>query len=164
MCSGGDVLMKRKMSGYTLVELMVALVLGLIVVLVAVQMLLAGQRSVAFQNAVLNVQDNANIGLNYIVTDLKHTNLNLINRFIYDNGNSVYEYKCTQNFIEDDWGAENYGQEYTYQIIFNKDENNKLVCDLTAYNYDMDILYNAKNHKSIIANNFLNYCKQVKTT
>lgn len=72
--------MKRKMSGYTLVELMVALVLGLIVVLVAVQMLLAGQRSVAFQNAVLNVQDNANIGLNYIVTDLKHTNLNLINR------------------------------------------------------------------------------------
>ncbi|MBO7704056.1 MAG: prepilin-type N-terminal cleavage/methylation domain-containing protein, partial [Acinetobacter sp.] len=38
--------MKRKMSGYTLVELMVALVLGLIVVLVAVQMLLAGQRSV----------------------------------------------------------------------------------------------------------------------
>jgi type IV pilus assembly protein PilW len=86
MCSGGDVLMKRKMSGYTLVELMVALVLGLIVVLVAVQMLLAGQRSVAFQNAVLNVQDNANIGLNYIVTDLKHTNLNLINRDMRSTG------------------------------------------------------------------------------
>lgn len=78
--------MKRKMSGYTLVELMVALVLGLIVVLVAVQMLLAGQRSVAFQNAVLNVQDNANIGLNYIVTDLKHTNLNLINRDMRSTG------------------------------------------------------------------------------
>ena len=78
--------MKRKMSGYTLVELMVALVLGLIVVLVAVQMLLAGQRSVAFQNAVLNVQDNANIGLNYIVTDLKHTNLNLINRDMRSKG------------------------------------------------------------------------------
>lgn len=78
--------MKRKMSGYTLVELMVALVLGLIVVLVAVQMLLAGQRSVAFQNAVLNVQDNANIGLNYMVTDLKHTNLNLINRDMRSTG------------------------------------------------------------------------------
>lgn len=78
--------MKRKMSGYTLIELMVALVLGLIVVLVAVQMLLAGQRSVAFQNAVLNVQDNANIGLNYIVTDLKHTNLNLINRDMRSTG------------------------------------------------------------------------------
>ena len=72
--------MKSKISGYTLVELMIALVLGLIIVLVAIQMLLAGQRSVAFQSAVLNVQDNANIGLNYIVTDLKHTNLNLINR------------------------------------------------------------------------------------
>lgn len=78
--------MERKMSGYTLVELMVALVLGLIVVLVAVQMLLAGQRSVAFQTAVLNVQDNANIGLNYIVTDLKHTNLNLINRDMRSTG------------------------------------------------------------------------------
>ena len=86
MCSGGDALMKRKMSGYTLVELMVALVLGLIIVLVAVQMLLAGQRSVAFQNAVLNVQDNANIGLNYIVTDLKHANLNLINRDMKSTG------------------------------------------------------------------------------
>ena len=90
--------------------------------------------------------------------------LNLINHFIYDNGNSVYEYKCTQNFIEDDWETENYGQEYTYQIIFNNNENNKLVCNLTVYNYDMDILYNAKNYKNIIANNFLNYCKQIKTT
>jgi hypothetical protein len=110
--------------------------------------------------------DNAGQDLAKLLKNAKNPKnfLNLINRFIYDNGNSVYEYKCTQNFIEDDWGAENYGQEYTYQIIFNKDENNKLVCDLTAYNYDMDILYNAKNHKSIIANNFLNYCKQVKTT
>ena len=72
--------MMKKNSGYTLVELMIALVLGLIIVLVAVQMLLSGQRSLAFQTAMLNVQDNANIGLNYIVTDLKHTNLNLINR------------------------------------------------------------------------------------
>ena len=78
--------MKRKMSGYTLVELMIALVLGLIIVLVAIQMLLAGQKSVAFQNAMANVQDNANIGLNYIVTDLKHTNLNLINRDMRSTG------------------------------------------------------------------------------
>lgn len=78
--------MMKKNSGYTLVELMIALVLGLIIVLVAVQMLLSGQRSLAFQTAMLNVQDNANIGLNYIVTDLKHTNLNLINRDMTNTG------------------------------------------------------------------------------
>jgi len=72
--------MKKYTQGYTLVELMIALVLGLIIVLVAIQMLLAGQKSVAFQNAMANVQDNANIGLNYVVSDLKRTNLNLINR------------------------------------------------------------------------------------
>ena len=108
--------------------------------------------------------DNAGQDLAKLLKNAKNPKnfLNLINRFIYDNGNSVYEYKCTQNFIEDDWETENYGQEYTYQIIFNNDENNKLVCNLTAYNYDMDILYNAKNYKNIIANNFLNYCKQIK--
>lgn len=109
--------------------------------------------------------DNAGQDLAKLLKNAKNPKnfLNLINHFIYDNGNSVYEYKCTQNFIEDDWETENYGQEYTYQIIFNNDENNKLVCNLTAYNYDMDILYNAKNYKNIIANNFLNYCKQIKT-
>lgn len=74
--------MKAKYSGYTLIELMIALALGLIVVLVAVQMLLSGQKSYSFQSAMLNVQDNANVGLNYIVSDLKHANLNIINRDI----------------------------------------------------------------------------------
>lgn len=85
MRGGGDIPMKQKNVGYTLVELMIALALGLIVVLVAVQMLLSGQRSYTFQNAMLNVQDNANIGLSYIVADLKHTNLNIINRDIQNN-------------------------------------------------------------------------------
>ena len=38
----------------------------------------------------------------------------------------------------------------------------KVYDELTAYSDDMDILYNAKNYKNIIANNFLNYCKQQK--
>lgn len=82
MRCGGDIPMKQKHAGYTLVELMIALALGLIVVLVAVQMLLSGQKTYTFQNAMLSVQDNANIGLSYIVADLKHTNLNIINRDI----------------------------------------------------------------------------------
>ena len=78
--------MKKYTQGYTLVELMIALVLGLIIVLAAVQMLLSGQKSIAFQSAMANVQDNANIGLNYVVSDLKHTNLNLINRDMKSTG------------------------------------------------------------------------------
>lgn len=78
--------MKKNVLGFTLIELMISLALGLIIVLVAVQMLLAGQKSLAFQNAMVNVQDNANIGLNYVVSDLKLTNLNMINRYMKNTG------------------------------------------------------------------------------
>jgi type IV pilus assembly protein PilW len=53
---------------------------------VAVQMLLSGQKSLAFQTAMVDVQDNANIGLNYVVSDLKLTNLNMINRDMKSTG------------------------------------------------------------------------------
>jgi len=90
--------------------------------------------------------------------------LNLISDFAYNDGDYVYEHRNTHNFsiVEYDYLYENYNQEYTYNIIFSKDENNKIMCDLTAYDYDMDILYNDKNYKNIIADNFLNYCKQQK--
>lgn len=76
----------KKDSGFTLIELIISLALGLIIVLVAVQMLLSGQKSLAFQTAMSDVQDNANIGLNYIVSDLKLTNLNMINRDMRSTG------------------------------------------------------------------------------
>lgn len=78
--------MNKKNLGFTLVELMISLALGLIIVLVAVQMLLSGQKSLAFQTAMVDVQDNANIGLNYVVSDLKLTNLNIINRDMKSTG------------------------------------------------------------------------------
>ena len=69
--------MKIKINGYTLVELMVALALGLIIVAAAVQLLISGQSTLTYQKAIENIQDNANFGMNYIAADLRQTNLDL---------------------------------------------------------------------------------------
>lgn len=63
-------------KGFTLIELIVSLVLGLIIVGAAFQMLISGQRSLAFQESIQGLQDNANIGINYVADDIKLTNLN----------------------------------------------------------------------------------------
>lgn len=63
-------------SGFTLIELMISLTLGLIVTATAVLLLLTGQRSVAMQKGVAELQDNANFGLNYMTKDIRLTNLN----------------------------------------------------------------------------------------
>ncbi len=69
--------MNSSNQGFTLIELMVSLVLGLIIVGAAFQMLISGQRSLAFQESIQGLQDNANIGINYVADDIKLTNLNL---------------------------------------------------------------------------------------
>ncbi len=92
--------MRNKSSGFTLVELMISLVLGLIVIAAAVQLLISGQRSLLFQSAVADVQDNANIGINYIVADLHHANLNFPNRKMLNNKISGLVVK-PKNYIED---------------------------------------------------------------
>ncbi len=63
-------------AGFTLIELMVSLALGLIVVAAATLLFLTGQRSVAMQKGVAELQDNANFGLNYITKDIRMSNLN----------------------------------------------------------------------------------------
>lgn len=68
--------MIHKQSGFTLIELMVSLALGLIIVASAILLFLTGQRSAAMQQGVAELQDNANFGLNYITKDLRLANLN----------------------------------------------------------------------------------------
>lgn len=69
--------MKSTNHGFTLVELMVALALGLIIVAAAVQLLISGQSTLTFQKAMESVQDNANFGINYIASDIRQTNLDV---------------------------------------------------------------------------------------
>lgn len=68
--------MNNKQLGFTLIELMISLTLGLIVVASAILLFLTGQRSVAMQQGVAELQDNANFGLNYMTKDIRLTNLN----------------------------------------------------------------------------------------
>lgn len=62
--------------GYTLVELMIALTLGLLVVAAGLGVLLGGHRVLALQAAMDELQENANLGLGLIALDLRQINLN----------------------------------------------------------------------------------------
>jgi type IV pilus assembly protein PilW len=64
-----------RQQGYTLIELMIALALGLVIVAAAVMLLLTGIRSQALQQGVAHLQDDANFGLNYITQDVRLANL-----------------------------------------------------------------------------------------
>lgn len=63
-------------SGFTLIELMIALVLGLLIVAAGLAVFLSGSRSVNFQSGMGELQQNANFGLSLVTHDLRHTNLN----------------------------------------------------------------------------------------
>lgn len=69
--------MKFDSKGFTLVELMVALALGLIIVGAAIQLMISGQSTLTYQKAMESVQDNANFGINYITADIRQTNLDV---------------------------------------------------------------------------------------
>lgn len=62
-------------SGFTLIELMISLVLGLIIVAAAIQLFIAGVTSYKLQKAMSHIQDNASLGLNFIVNDIRKANL-----------------------------------------------------------------------------------------
>lgn len=63
-----------KNKGFTLVELMVAIVLGLLIVAAGLQLFFTGSVSVNLQKAMSDIQENSNFGLNYITSDLRKVN------------------------------------------------------------------------------------------
>ena len=71
-------------AGYTLIELMIALVLGLLISAAALMLFLTAQRSYTLQQGMADLQDNANFGLNYITKDIRLTNLNVAQAEIND--------------------------------------------------------------------------------
>lgn len=62
-------------SGFTLVELMVSLSLGLLISAAAAQLLLTSQTSLNLQKASAELQDSGDFGLKYIVRDIQLANL-----------------------------------------------------------------------------------------
>lgn len=69
-------MIKTKQVGFTLLELMIALALGLLIVAAGISVFLSGQRSISLQTSMNELQQNANFGLGFITHDLRHANLN----------------------------------------------------------------------------------------
>ena len=69
---------KRYTSGFTLMELMIALALGLLIVAAGLAVFLSSQRSLGLQSGMSELQQNANFGLSLVTHDLRHTNLNTL--------------------------------------------------------------------------------------
>ncbi len=65
-----------KNKGFTLLELMISITLGLLVVAAASILFITGYKSYLMQQGNADLQDNANFGLNYITHDLRYANLN----------------------------------------------------------------------------------------
>lgn len=70
--------------GFTLIELIIALALGLIISAAAVLMFITGQKSYVLQQGMANLQNNTTFGLNYITDEIRSTNLNVIKSIIND--------------------------------------------------------------------------------
>ncbi|MFU8926215.1 PilW family protein [Acinetobacter puyangensis] len=73
-----------KSKGFTLLELMVALALGLIISAAALQLFLTSQRSVTTQQALLNLQSDSLFGLEALTRDIRLANLNASQPYIDD--------------------------------------------------------------------------------
>lgn len=74
----------RLQYGFTLIELIIALALGLIISAAAVLMFITGQKSYVLQQGMANLQNNTTFGLNYITDEIRSTNLNVIKSIIND--------------------------------------------------------------------------------
>ncbi|MDY6509780.1 PilW family protein [Acinetobacter faecalis] len=71
-------------KGFTLVELLVALTLGLMITATALLLFLTGQKSYSMQQGTADLQDNANFGLNFITQGVRLANLNNRKAFVND--------------------------------------------------------------------------------
>ncbi|TCM70963.1 prepilin-type N-terminal cleavage/methylation domain-containing protein [Acinetobacter calcoaceticus] len=69
-------MLSRCQQGFSLVELMIALSLGLLIVAAGLSVLMSGHRVLALQVSMDELQHNANLSLGMLTRDLRHTNLN----------------------------------------------------------------------------------------
>ena len=73
-----------KQHGFTLIELMISLVLGLLISAIALQLFLTSQRSATTQQGMMNLQNTTLFGMGEVVNHLRIANLNASLPFIDD--------------------------------------------------------------------------------
>lgn len=71
-------------KGFTLIELMISIVLGLLIVAAATQLLMSGQISLNMQRGAAELQDNGNLGLGYLTNDIRKANLDASQSIVSD--------------------------------------------------------------------------------
>src|SRR5690606_20905188 len=76
MLGNGGILRMRPQSGFTLIELMIALVLGLLITAAAIQLYITAQKNMAIQQGAANLQNSASFGLEYMLRNIRLANLN----------------------------------------------------------------------------------------
>ena len=74
----------RKQKGFTLLELMISLVLGLLVSAIALQLFLTSQKSATVQQGMMNLQNSTLFGLGGMVDSIRLANLNSSQPYIDD--------------------------------------------------------------------------------
>ena len=68
-----------KQQGFTLLELMISIVLGLLISAAAMQLFFTGQMSFLMQKGVSDIQDNGNFGLRYLTQEVRKMNYGQVN-------------------------------------------------------------------------------------
>ncbi|MGE8625209.1 PilW family protein [Acinetobacter schindleri] len=61
--------------GFTLIELMIALILGSLIVAASIQVFINANQSLAFQQSSANIQNSGLFGIDYIIRDLRRANI-----------------------------------------------------------------------------------------
>ncbi|MEB6479923.1 PilW family protein [Acinetobacter vivianii] len=74
----------QRHSGFTLIELIIALALGLLVSAVAIQLFLTSQRSITTQQAMMNLQNSTLFGLGTMINDIRLANYNSSQPYVND--------------------------------------------------------------------------------
>ena len=74
--------MHLNQKGFTLIELMIAITLGLLISAAALMIFLSSQRSLAIQGGMGEIQQNSIFGLTALTYDLRHANLDTPSAYI----------------------------------------------------------------------------------
>ncbi len=103
-----------KQKGFTLLELMISLILGLLVSAVALQLFLTSQKSATVQQGMMNLQNSTLFGLGGIVDSIRLANLNSSQPYIDDKvlyGGIVLSASNISNNVTDGTSNFNVGDE-----------------------------------------------------
>lgn len=66
----------KHQSGFTLIELMISMILGLLITAAAIQLYITAQKNMAIQQGAANLQNSASFGLEYLLRNIRLANLN----------------------------------------------------------------------------------------